>query len=216
MSHRVERTSVSPTTTLLLPSQSIAAVKAVNDAVKQYVLGENIAFADGPGASSTVIVAFTSDEVAHLLQAAGTAAEGRVSELAGQLNASREAVLGSFSILKQEQVPGAQLSGKLEEIAQRHMELVKSLAQPPEKDIPQANLDEAEELLSRAASTEDYDQVDRLLASGQSGFTIDARVKGGLVLVRRGALLQRRPRDQRPLRVEGIAIRDAYKDLSKA
>lgn len=163
-------------------------MKAVNDAVKHYVSGENIAFADGPGASSTVIVGFTSDEVAHLLQAAGTAAEGRVSELANQLNASREAVLGFFSILKEEQVPGAQLSGKLEEIAQRHMELVKSLAEPPEKDIPQANLDEAEELLSRAASTEDYDQVDRLLASAQSGFTIDAQVKGGLVLVQRGQL----------------------------
>jgi hypothetical protein len=56
-------------------------------------------------ANATVnITGFTSEQIATLLQAAGAAQQAKIDGLAVRLSTSREAVLGFFKILQQEDV----------------------------------------------------------------------------------------------------------------
>ena len=94
----------------------------------QSAVGSGIAQAFGEGATAAVHIGFTSEQIAPLLQAAGAAAQSKIDELASQLKASREAVLGFLNILKEDEVPVEQLSVKLALIAQRHLSVVERLA----------------------------------------------------------------------------------------
>lgn len=120
---------------------------------QQSASGTGIAQAFGEGASATVtITGFRSEDVASLmqvaLQAAGSAQQARIDELAGQLHTSREAVLGFLKILQEEDVPVEQLQTKLALIAQRHVGMLERLAVlDPEDTDAQHYIDEAREVL---------------------------------------------------------------------
>jgi len=145
----------------------------MTDEPHQSAVGEFIAQADrGSTAIVNNITGFKSEEVASLmqvaLQAAGAAQQTRIDELAALLNTNREAVLGFFKILQEEDVPVEQLQPKLTLIAQRHVGMLERLAAlDPEDTEAQGYIDEAREVLRQAASTTDYDRADALLSQAE-------------------------------------------------
>jgi tetratricopeptide (TPR) repeat protein len=141
----------------------------MTDQRNQSASGTGIAQAFGEGASATVnITGLTSEQIASLLQAAGAAAQARIDELAARLDTSREAVLGFFKILQEENVPTEQLATKLTLIAQQYVGMLERLAVlDPEDAEAQSYINEAREVLRRAASTKDYDRADALLSKAE-------------------------------------------------
>ena len=139
------------------------------DSQQQSAVGSGIAQAYGQGASATVNIGLKPEDVAMLLQAAGAAAQAKIDQLAVELNASREAVLGFLRILKEDEVPVEQLTTKLTLIAQRHVDMLDRLAAlEPEDDEAQRHIDEAQEVLRNAESIADYDRADELLSMAES------------------------------------------------
>ena len=110
----------------------------------------------------------TPDVIANLMQAgsaANAAHQKVVDELANQLNATRDAVFGFLSTLKEEAVPLEQLPAKLALIAQRHLEQLERLsALDPEDTEARQYIEEARDLIARAKSSADYDRADELLS----------------------------------------------------
>jgi tetratricopeptide (TPR) repeat protein len=145
----------------------------MTDESHQRASGTGIAQSFGEGASASVtITGFSSEDVASLMQvalrAAGAAAQSRIDELASQLHTSREAVLGFFKILQEEDVPVEQLETKLTLIAQRYVDMLKRLAAlDPEDKEAQGHIDEARKVLRQAASTREYGRADALLSQAE-------------------------------------------------
>jgi Asp-tRNA(Asn)/Glu-tRNA(Gln) amidotransferase C subunit len=145
----------------------------MTDYPHQSAIGESIALADrGSTAIVNNITGFKHEEVASLmqvaLQAAGTAHQAKIDELAGQLRTSSGAVMGFFKILQEEDVPVEQLPTKLTLIAQRYVSMLERLAALDLEDTDaQAHIDEAREVLRQADSTKDYDRADALLSQAE-------------------------------------------------
>jgi tetratricopeptide (TPR) repeat protein len=135
----------------------------------QSAVGTGIAQALGEGAHATVnITGFTSEQIATMLRAAGAAQQTRIDELATRLSTGREALLGFFKILQEDDVPVEQLTTKLTLIAQRYVSMLERLAAlAPEDADAQRYIDEAREVLRQAASTKDYDRADALLSQAE-------------------------------------------------
>jgi tetratricopeptide (TPR) repeat protein len=127
-----------------------------------------IAQAYGEGSAATVNVGFKPEEIALMLQAAGSASQAKIDELAGNLNTSREAVLGFLRTLKEDDVPTEQLASKLALIAQRYVSMMERLAAlDPEDSEAGGYIDEARQVLRHAAFAKDYERADALLSNAE-------------------------------------------------
>ncbi len=140
----------------------------MSDSPLQSAAGSGIAQAFGQGAIATVQIGFTSEEVATLLQAAGSAHQAKIDDLAAQLNANREAVQGFLRILKEDEVPVEQLAMKLMLIAQRYVAMLARLEvlDPADNEV-RSYVERAEKILRAASSTKDYESADDLLTRAE-------------------------------------------------
>ncbi len=143
------------------------------DTPLQSASGTGIAQAYGDGAQAHVHVTnryelrASLDDLRRLLQEED-AQSAQVQDLAAQLETSREAVLGFFRILKEQEVPLDQMQQKLMEVAQRHMELLARLrALEPDSTAAHALIEQARTLIAQASSPADYDQADGLLCQAE-------------------------------------------------
>ena len=98
----------------------------------------------GSGATASVIVGFSAEQIALLLGAATAAQQARIDDLAGQLTISREAVVGFLRTLREDEGPTERLPEKLALIARRYQSMMERLgALDPEDPEAQRYLDEA-------------------------------------------------------------------------
>jgi hypothetical protein len=110
-------------------------------------------------------VGFSAEQIAPLLTAATATQQAKIDDLAGQLNVSREAVVGFLRTLRVEEVPTERLAEKLALIARRYRSMMERLgALYPEDPEAQQYLDEARKKLEHAGSVGEYEEVDRLLS----------------------------------------------------
>ncbi len=130
----------------------------------QSASGTGIAQASGTGASATVIIGLTPEEIVPLLSAATAAAQARIDEPARQLNTSREAVLGFLRTLREDEIPTDQLAAKFALIAQRYVSMMERLAAlDPEDAEAREYIERAQQILRHAVSASDYERADALL-----------------------------------------------------
>lgn len=169
----------------------------------QSASGTGIAVVNGEGASATVIIGLKPEEIASLLSAAGAAAQTKIDELAGNLNTSREAVLGFLKTLQEDEVPTEQLATKLGLIAQRYISMMERLAALDPKDTEARYfINEAREILLQAASANDYARADQLLlkaedAQGESLQRVEALEREAHEVVKRLRLSKAATRAER-------------------
>jgi tetratricopeptide (TPR) repeat protein len=152
------------------PEDIAALIEALKGA--QIALGSGVAQAHGEGASATVNYephyGSQPEEVEGMLRAAGEAAQAKIDELAGELNTTREAVVGFLRTMRREEVRPEQLPATLALIAQRYNAMMERLAAlEPEDDEAQALIEEARETLRGASRSTDYDRADELLSRAE-------------------------------------------------
>ena len=139
------------------------------DPAAQIALGNGIAQACGPGATATVTIGYTAEQLQELLRAAGAAQQAAIDDLSRQLNTTREAVRGFFNNLSAFDPPVEKLPQMLEEIAQRHRGMLQRLAAlDPETPEIKAWIEEARALLRTAETPEAYDRAETLLAKAEA------------------------------------------------
>jgi tetratricopeptide (TPR) repeat protein len=156
-------------TSLKFENVTVAMLKGLKEDNQQLLTGLAAANAKLDALGTSNIVGFSSEQIAPLLQAAGSAQQARIDELAARLNTSREAVLGFFKILQEEDVPVEQLQTKLTLIAQRYVGMLERLATlDPEDAEPLGYIQQARDILGQAASAADYNRVDELLSKAEA------------------------------------------------
>ena len=139
------------------------------DPAAQMALGSGIAQAYGQGATASVTIGYTAEQLQELLQAAGAPLQAAIDDLSRQLNTTREAVRGFFNILSDFHPPVEKLPQMLKEIAQRHRAMLQRLASlDPETPETRAYIEEANALLRAAENPEAYDRADMLLAEAEA------------------------------------------------
>jgi chromosome segregation ATPase len=134
---------------------------------QQIAQGYGVAQA-GRGGIAALHIGLTPEQLQAALRAAGEAQQAVISELSRQLHTTQEAVRGFFKILNDSEVPLEKLPQVLAEIAQRRRDLLERLsALATENPEAKAAIEKARTILSRASSTEDYEEADRLLAEAE-------------------------------------------------
>jgi tetratricopeptide (TPR) repeat protein len=141
-----------------------------NDATGPFAVGTGIAQAYGPNATASVTIqGITSEQLQAALRAAGQAQQAVIDNLSQQLSTTQESVRGFLEILRHKDVPLERLSQTLAEIAQRYLSMLERLsALAPEGAASRAKVDQARLLLTRADSTNVYDEADALLAEAEA------------------------------------------------